>query len=122
MPEVQLTKGTFAERYCSANSVGNRDFIESVVCRSLYPHARVLRPVLRLIPFYFKADREFVASVGELRRMRDFDREVFAFVNDPDNRGFLRRVLRLRVSAGRLNSVMWSTLRDGSNEPFKFGP
>jgi hypothetical protein len=53
--------------------------------------------------------------------MRDFDREVFAYVNDPDNRGFLRRVLRLRVSAGRLNGIMWSTLRDGSSQPFEFG-
>jgi len=122
MPGARLIKGTFAERYCSVHGVGNRDFVESAVAHSLYPHARMLRPVLSLIPLYFTADREFVASVGRLKRMRDFDMEVFAYVNDPKNRGFLRRVLRLRVSAGRLNSLMWSTLRDGSSEPFEFAP
>jgi hypothetical protein len=121
MSQLQLAKGSFAERYCSAHGVGNRDFIESVLVHSLYPQARLLRPLLRLFPYYFKPDREFIASVGGLRRMRDFDREVFAYVNDPDNRGFLRRVLRLRVSAGRLNGIMWSTLRDGSSQPFEFG-
>ena len=121
MSQVQLAKRSFAERYCSVHRLGNREFIEAVLARSLYPQARLLRPVLRLLPCYFKPDREFIASVGELRRMRDFDREVFAYVNDPGNRGFLRRVLRLRVSAGRLNSVMWSTLRDGSSQPFEFG-
>jgi hypothetical protein len=121
MPRVQLGKVSFAERYCNAHGLGCKEFTESVLLRSLYPQARILRPVLRLLPGYFKPDRDFIASVGELRSMRDYDREVFAYVNDPGNLGFLRRALKLRVSAARLNSVLWSTLRDGSSQPFEFG-
>jgi hypothetical protein len=121
MPAVQMIKGTFSERYCAMHGLAKWEFIESALVRSLYPQARLLRPLLRLKPGYFKADREFVSCVGRIKRMRDFDMEAFAYANDPDNRGFLRRVLRLRVSAGRLNGLVWSTLRDGSCQPFEVG-
>lgn len=115
---TQIIKGTFSERYCAMHGLPKWEFIDSVLMRSLYPHARLLRPVLRLKPGYFKADLEFISCVGRIKRMRDFDMEAFAYANDPDNHGFLRRTLKLRVSAGRLNGIVWSTLRDGSCQPF----
>jgi hypothetical protein len=117
-----MTKDSFAERYCAKHGLANWEYVESVLNRSLYLRARVLRPILRLIPGYFKADREFIASVGRVKRLRDFDMEAFAFVSDPDNVGFLRKVLKLRVSAARLNAIMWSTMRDGSSPPFEPAP
>jgi hypothetical protein len=118
VPDVKMIKGSFAEKYCAKHGLENWEFIESVLDHSLYMRARILRPLLRLIPGYFKADREFISSVGRLKRLRDFDLEAFAFVSDPDNTGFLRRRLNLRVSAGKLNGLFWGTMRDGSAQPF----
>jgi hypothetical protein len=117
--EANMIKGSFAEKYCAKNGLENWEYTESVLTHSLYARARILRPMLRLIPGYFKADREFIASVARIKRLRDFDIEAFAFVSDPDNVGFLRRRLKLRVSAGRLNGLVWSTMRDGSTQPFE---
>jgi hypothetical protein len=117
--EGKMTKGSFAEKYCAKHGLESWEFTESVFTRSLYLRARILRPFLRLKPGYFKADREFVGCVGRIRRLRDFDVEAFAYMTDPDNSGFMRRVLKLRVSAGRLNGLVWSTMRDGSEHPFE---
>lgn len=114
-----MIKGSFAERYCAKHGLANWEFVESVLGHSLYVQARILKPILRLIPGYFKADREFIASVGRIKRLRDFDMEAFAYASDPDNRGLFRRALKLRVSAGRLNGLVWSTMRDGSAQPFE---
>jgi hypothetical protein len=113
-----MNKQTFAERFCARNNIPLSDFREAVLKLSLYPSARLLWPVLKLVPGHFAADREFISNVGGIKRLRDFDIEVFAFANDPNNRGFLRKVLKLRVSAARLNGLLWSTLRDGSDQPF----
>jgi hypothetical protein len=114
-----MIKGSFAERYCAKHGLADWQFVESALTNSLYVQAKILRPFLRLIPGYFKADREFIASVGRIKRLRDFDMEAFAYVSDPDNRGFLRRTLRLRVSAAKLNGLIWGTMRDGSAQPFE---
>jgi hypothetical protein len=113
-----MTTGSFAERYCTMRGIANWEFLESVLVESLYPQARILRPLLRLKPGYFRADREFISRAGRIMRMSEFDTEAAAYARDPDNRGFLRRALRLRVSAGRLSGIVWSVLREGSSQPF----
>ena len=79
---------------------------------TLHVAARVLQPVLALSPDYFAADREFVRSVGRIRRRRDFEAEAFDYVHDPLNRGVLRQGLRLRVSARKMRHLVWATMRD----------
>jgi hypothetical protein len=116
-----MIKDSFAERYCAKHGMADWEYVESVLSQSLYWRAKLARPLLRLIPGYFKADREFIASVGRIKRLRDFDMEAFAYVSDPDNVGFLRRALKLRVSAAKLNAIIWSTMRDGSAPPFEAG-
>lgn len=113
-----MNKQTFSERFCTRHNIPISKYSEAVLKLSLYPSARVLLPLLRLIPGHFMADREFISNVANIKRLRDFDIEVFAFMNDPNNRGFLRRGLKLRVSAARLNGLLWATLRDGSDQPF----
>jgi hypothetical protein len=115
---VPMNKQTFAERFCTRHQIPISHYREAVLKLSLYPSARLLWPALRLVPGHFAADREFINNVGSIKRLRDFDIEVFAYINDPNNRGFLRKVLKLRVSAARLNGLLWSTLRDGSDQPF----
>jgi hypothetical protein len=113
-----MNKQTFAERFCVRHNIPFSQYRDAVLKQSLYPAARLLWPLLNMIPGHFMADREFISNVGSIKRLRDFDIEVFAYINDPNNRGFLRRGLKLRVSAARLNGLLWSTLRDGSDQPF----
>jgi len=105
---------TFAERYSEQHGVAPEGFQEAVFRRSLYPMARLLRPVLDLNPRYFATDRALVAALGLITQMRSFDAESFVYVNDPDNRGFVRRVLRLRISVGRLYLLAKGALHERS--------
>ena len=60
----QMIKGTFSERYCDLHGLPKWEFIDSVLMRSLYLRsARLLRPVLRLKPSYFKADLGLIVFV-----------------------------------------------------------
>jgi hypothetical protein len=101
---------TFAEKFCAQNRLPPEQFVEKVLLLSLPPSTRAVRWLLLLLPDYFAADRELILSVGRLKRVSDFDAEVMDFMYDPNNRGFLRRTLNLRVSSRRLRSLMRTTL------------
>lgn len=103
---------TFADKFCAQNRVPPEEFVEAVLRLALRPKARAVRWLLALIPDYFAADRELIISVGRLQRLEAFDAEVMDFMYDPNNRGFLRRAMNLRVSTRRLYSLMRTTLRD----------
>ena len=109
---------TFAEWYCAKNGLAPEKFLETVLKRSLYPQARLLRPILSLTSRHYIADRDFVIGVGGIKRMREFDQEALAYVQDPNNRGFLRKGLRLRVSVSRMQHLVRATMREGSKQPF----
>jgi hypothetical protein len=113
-----MSRGTFAEAYCAMHGTTPAAFADSVLRRALYPQARLLYPLLARLPGYFAPDREFISGVAHVTRLRDLDQEAFAYANDPANRGFLRRFLRLRVSAGRMGSLVRAALREGSRQPF----
>lgn len=101
---------TFADAYCSSHRVRPEDYEHIVFLRTLHPVARIFRGTLGLIPRYFAADHSFIRSVGALTRRRDFGLEELDYVHDPANRGFLRRKLRLRVSARRLYALVRAEL------------
>jgi hypothetical protein len=100
------TLATFGERFCARHSVAPGKYEETVLRRSLYPTARVLQPILMLKANHFAADREFIRGVGRLTRFSSFDSEAQDYLYHPNNRGFLRRVLRLRVSIRRLSRMV----------------
>jgi hypothetical protein len=104
---------TFAEKFCAKHCLPLEKYEKIVLSRSLYPAARLLRPVLVLKANYFAADHEFVLRVGRLMRLGGFEAEVQDFLYDPNNRGFLRRVLKLRVSARRLRRVVRDLTEQG---------
>jgi hypothetical protein len=118
---VKADADTFAGKFCSMNDVPAGRYAEAVLRLSLYPAARILKPVLALRAGYFAPDLEFISCVGRIRRMRDLGPETDAYILDPRNRGFLRRTLRLRVSAARLHRLARLTLRTGSAQPFQAG-
>ena len=101
---------TFAEKYCAQNRISPEKFADTVLRQTLRPAGRVLRWLLVLIPDYFAADLELINSVGRLKRMEGFDAEVMDFMYDPNNRGFLRRSLNLRISSRRLHALVRTTL------------
>ena len=108
---------TFEERFCALHGVSPEKYRDTVLRLTLYPAARWLRPLLALKPGYFAPDRAFVLGVGRMSRFSEFDAEVRDYLVDPENRGFLRRVLKLRVSAYRMLCLVRSTLREGPAEP-----
>lgn len=97
---------TFRERYCRSYGLANEEFEQHIFRRGLYPHAALLRWLLGAIPEYFAADREFIRSVGDIRSRRFFHAEAGEYQMHLANRGFLRRWLRLRVSAERVRRCM----------------
>lgn len=102
----------FAEKFCARRQVAPKNFEASVLRLALYPAARLLFPLLNLSPGYFAPDREFIRGVGRISRGEAFRYEEQDFSLDPDNRGLLRRGLKLRVSARRLRRLVHETLGD----------
>jgi len=102
----KMNMATFAEKFCAKHGLPPGKYEKIVLRRSLYPAARLLRPVLVLKADYFVADHEFIRRVGRLTRLGGFEAEVQDFIYDPNNRGFLRRVFKLRVSARRLRRLV----------------
>lgn len=102
---------TFQDKVCRHFDVPPEDYGELVLRLTLYPHARWL-PALSGQEF-LEPDRTFIAAVGRLTRWRGFAAEAEAFQHDVRNRAFVRRVLRLRVSVGRMR-VLFSEVWGGS--------
>lgn len=101
---------TFAEKFCRDHALAPEKFEAELLRRTLYPTARWLRPLLALNRRYFDADRDFVRSIGRIRRMSDFGLEAMDYVDHPENRGLLRDGLRLRVSVRRMQAIVQRTL------------
>lgn len=98
---------TFRERYCQRWAIPLEQFEEHLFHRSLYWHARVVRKLAAWIwPDHFSSDREFLRCVGDIRSRRFFHAEAVEFHGDGRNHIFLRRWLRLRVSAERTRRAM----------------
>lgn len=121
---------TFSVLYCEKHGITQEQFAKSLLVKTLYPHARFLRLFIRLArPRHFASDIEFVQNVAPLRRYREFFVEADAFSYHPENRGFLRAVLNLRVSSRRMRRIVRETLHpeadlaerpeDASQVPFQ---
>jgi hypothetical protein len=107
-----MSTATFAEKFCARHNLAPEKYDEAVLNRALYPVARWLRPVLVLKANYFAADREFIRGVRRLTRSGNFDSEAQDFLYHPNNRGFLRRGLKLRVSVSRLSRLVRDAFRE----------
>ncbi len=107
---------TFIELYCEQHQIGPEAYETSVLNRALYPHARLLAPVIRVLwSDHFAADLDLVRSVTTVRRVRDVQNEMDAFAYHPANVGVLRRFFRLRASSTRLHRLVRETLHAEGN-------
>jgi hypothetical protein len=102
---------SFAELYCAQNRIDPLRYEREVLSRSLYPHARLVAWLILLTnPEVLAADFDFVRSVGELRRFRDFEYEAQEYAHHPGNRGFWRERCFIRVSSRALRRMVRETL------------
>ena len=102
---------TFAELYCEQHALSPEQFQPTVLNATLYPHAKLVAPLFRLLmPRFFSADLEFVQGVGQLKRFREYFIEAEEFAHHPLNRGFWRVTLNIRVSSRRLRRLVRQTL------------
>jgi len=103
---------TFRERYCERHGIDAERFERELVFRSLHRRALPFYWLLGMNREYTSPDYDFVRGVGDLRQWREFRDEAAGFHYHPHNRGFLRAVLRLRVSTQRLQRVLERELKD----------
>jgi len=125
-----MTEKTFAELYCEKHALRPDKYERVVMHRALYPHARLLAPVVEFLwPQHFAADLDFVRSVARLRRYREFFFESEEFAHHPANRGFWRLTCYVRISSRKLRRMVRSTLHqeleadqdDSTAVPFVIG-
>jgi hypothetical protein len=110
-----MTDLTFADMYCAQHGINRDDYEKVVLLRSLYPHARMVATLVRLLsPDHFAADVDFVRSVGRLRRYREFTYESEEFAHHPANRGFWRLTVNVRISSRALRRMVRATLHPDS--------
>ena len=88
---------TFADEFCRQHTIAREDYEDAVLRRTLYPAARILYLFLAQGADYFASDRDFIRGVGRICRLDDFHFEAKDFRHHPDNAGFLRGKIRLRV-------------------------
>jgi hypothetical protein len=100
----------FAQRYCRRHTLDSAGFGEAVLARTLYPHARLLRPLIELFrPGFFAVDRDFVDDCGQLLHRGEFGFLAAEFHRHAANLGWLRHTLRLRLSMARMRAL-WREL------------
>jgi hypothetical protein len=105
---------TFGELFCERYHLPPASYVHEMLRRTLYPRARMVAPVIRYFsPGYFDADHEFVRGVGLIRRADDLGGEVTNFHLHIRNRGFLRRILKIRVSCQRVSRLVGEVLSPG---------
>ncbi|HVT74620.1 MAG TPA: hypothetical protein VHD61_15915 [Lacunisphaera sp.] len=100
---------TFSELYCARERITPSEVPERLFRATLYPHARPFVGLIRLVrQRHFLADYEFIEDVGYLRSLEDFSLALGCYIEHPDNHGFLRRRLHVRVSARRMLRIVRS--------------
>lgn len=108
---------TFRELYCEHHGVAYERFERVLLWRCLHWQARPFYWLMWVNRDYYSADFEFIRGVGDLRGRRDFRNEAAEFHYHPGNRGFLRTVLRMRVSSKRLQSVFERVVNSPHSTP-----
>lgn len=94
---------TLAARYCAHHGLPAEKFERAVFWRALYPHARLLYPLIHLVaPDFFAADHRLVETLGRTTRLREFSSACVVYRQYLTLAHLTRRVLRLRVSVRRL--------------------
>lgn len=93
---------TFKEAYCEKFSCRPEDFGRRAFMKTLYPQALPLALLGGYRSSRFARDRVLIDYCGSLRSFKEVEAEIKEYTQLGENRRFLRRTLRLRVSGRRL--------------------
>jgi hypothetical protein len=106
---------TFSKIYCQRHRCDRARFVTRVFRQSLYPHARLIAPVILLLHRdFFSADRALILGVADATTMQRIREEVRDYYSDSSNRGWLRHAVCIRVSGQRLKNIARRYLPEGS--------
>ncbi len=108
---------TFRELYCEHHGIAYEKFERVLLWRCLHWQARPIYWLLGLNRDYYSADFDFIRGVGDLRRRSDFRNEAAEFHYHPGNRGFLRTMLRMRLSSHRLQAAFEREISSTNTTP-----
>lgn len=109
---------TFRELYCEHHGIAYDKFERVLLWRCLHWQARPFYWLLWGVNRdYYSADFDFIRGVGDLRTRRDFRNEAAEFHYHPGNRGFLRTILRMRVSSHRLQTIFEREISSTNTTP-----
>jgi hypothetical protein len=94
---------TFEELYCARHACNGTVFREAVFRRCLSRQARLVASVIwTWRRSFFDGDLKLIDELAHLRSVEQVRDELSDFRQEPKNRRFLRRTLRLRLSSGRV--------------------
>jgi hypothetical protein len=106
-----MNQRTFAEAFCEQRGIPSDRYERAVLREVLYPQARIVYPLIRLLcSQYFAVDYDLVRGAGLLNRAGDFPFEATDFNLHPANRRLLRRIFHVRASTTRLRRLVREVL------------
>jgi len=93
--------------FCEQFRCAPADFEKRVFWKCLYPHARVIAALLRLVkPALFERDHHFIRGFGNAKDWKDAKSEIVALrYEDRFHPRFLRNALRIRISRRKANQL-----------------
>ncbi len=93
--------------FCERFRCDPADFEKRVFWKCLYPHAKVIAPLIRLVsPGLFERDYHFIRGFGNAKDWKDAKSEILALrYEDRFHPRFLRNALRIRISRRKANQL-----------------
>ena len=95
---------TLEEVYCAQHRCTPASFRRRVFWSTLHRHALPFAPLL-LLGNHFTADHDLIAACGRAQSLRQIREELEDHRYHPQNTGWLRRRLALRISTHRLRRL-----------------
>lgn len=102
-PTVPVVK-TLEAAYCDRHRCTPAQFRRRVFWSTLHRHALPFAPLF-LLGGHFAADHDLIAACARAQNMRSIHEELGDHRYHPQNAGWLRQRLALRVSAHRLRQL-----------------
>jgi hypothetical protein len=97
----EVSSRTLGEVFIARHGCTPKQFRKRVFWRTLHFQAVLLAPLL-LLGHHFAADFELISACERARSMRSVREEIGVFRHDSRNMGWLRRVVRIRLSTQKL--------------------
>jgi len=107
----------FQALFCQQFDCSPSDYEKRALRKFLYPHARVLVPLIRkLKPGFFDEDLKFIRYLADAEDFQEAEGNVADFRHaNRWNRGFLRSRCKLRVSGRKAGKVVRQLFLISSN-------